>query len=247
MSSRIVLITGANSGVGFATAKVLANATETFHIIMTGRSLKKVNGAKMDLEAAGIKGSLSTAQLDVTDDESIEQAVKAVRHAHGHLDVLVNNAAVGNRDPDIKTRLQSCLNTNLMGPALVATAFRPLLLEAQKPYSIFVSSGGGSLTRAGMPDSARMSYEEAYRVSKAALNMFAVVEARDYGPKGLKVFPMCPGFVVSNLRGTSDDARTGGGQAGDPMDSGKLILSIIQGERDADVGKFVHKDGIYPW
>jgi hypothetical protein len=69
----------------------------------------------------------------------------------------------------------------------------------------------------------------------------------EFGSKGLKVFAMCPGFVVSNLRGTSDEARSGWGGAGDPQVSGKTVLSIIQGERDADAGKFVHKDGVYPW
>ncbi len=193
---------------------------------------------------------MSTAQLDVTDSKSIELAAKYVQETHGYLDVLVNNAGIGNMDPDIKTRLQLCLDTNVIGPALVEEAFRPLLLKAQKPYSVFVSSGAGSIARAGMPSvwtAPNFPNEEAYRASKAALNMVAVVEARDFGPKGLMVFAMCPGFVESNLRGSSQEARTGGGGAGDPLDSGKLVLSIIKGERDADVGKLVHKDGVYPW
>ncbi|KAI9714575.1 MAG: hypothetical protein M1812_006380 [Candelaria pacifica] len=247
MSSPIVLITGANSGVGFAMAKVLVSAPEAFHVIMTGRSLEKVNSAKAEIDAAGIRGSLSTAQLDVTDDKSIEHAVKQVEETHGRLDVLVNNAGIGNIDPDTRTRLQLSLNTNVIGPALVATAFRPLLLRAQKPYSVFVSSGAGSLTRASQPGSAHMPHEDAYRSSKAALNMIAVVEARDYGTKGLKVFTMCPGFVVSNIRGPGEDARTGRGHARDPVESGELLLSILQGKRDADIGKFVQKDGTYPW
>jgi hypothetical protein len=52
---------------------------------------------------------------------------------------------------------------------------------------------------------------------------------------------------VSNLRGESEEARNVGGAAGDPEVSGQTVLSVITGQRDADVGKFVHKDGIYPW
>jgi hypothetical protein len=66
----------------------------------------------------------------------------------------------------------------------------------------------------------------------------------------MKVFAMCPGFVVSNLRGTTEEMRNGspfGMQAGDPMVSGQTLLSIIEGKRDDDAGKFVHKDGVYPW
>jgi hypothetical protein len=68
-----------------------------------------------------------------------------------------------------------------------------------------------------------------------------------YSETALKVFAVCPGFVISNLRGTSEQARNPGGMAGDPIVSGNTILSIIQGKRDADAGKFIHKNGIYPW
>ncbi|RFU29746.1 hypothetical protein B7463_g6606, partial [Scytalidium lignicola] len=239
MVTRIVLITGANSGVGYATTKVIANASKDFHVIMTGRSLEKVERAKSEIETAGIQGSLSAVQLDVTDEKSIEQAVEVVQEKHGRLDALINNAGVGSMDPDIRARFTLCMETNVLGPALVATAFRPLLFKSQNPYSIFVSSGVGSLTKA-LQDSSTyhpLPNEDAYRSSKAALNMVAAIEWRDFHSKGLKVFTMCPGFVVSNLRGTSEEARTGGGGAGDPEVSGMTILSILQGERDADTGK----------
>jgi hypothetical protein len=56
-----------------------------------------------------------------------------------------------------------------------------------------------------------------------------------------------PGFVVSNLRGTSEEERSGWGGAGDPAVSGQLILEILEGERDGDVGKFVWTEGVHPW
>ncbi|KAK3617944.1 hypothetical protein LTR22_026548 [Elasticomyces elasticus] len=250
MASTIVLITGANGGVGFATAKVIASTSEAFHVIMAGRSLEKVRKAMSELEHAGVKGSLSAVQLDVTDDNSIERAVKAVQDQHERLDVLVNNAGVGAMDPDVKTRFHLCLETNVLGPALVAAAFRPLLLNSHKPYSIYVSSEVGSLALASEPDPPHwpaLPNEEAYRASKAALNMVAVMEKKHFGPKGLNVFAMNPGLVVSNLRGTNDEARSGGGNAGDPSESGQLVLSIIQGERDADAGRLVSRDGVLPW
>lgn len=92
-------------------------------------------------------------QLDVTDEKSIEAAAAHVERQFGRLDVLVNNAGVGNMDPEIKTRFQLCLATNVTGPAMVAAAFRPLLLKSQNPYSIYVSSGASTLVRnaAGKP------------------------------------------------------------------------------------------------
>lgn len=86
-----------------------------------------------------------------------------------------------------------------------------------------------------------------YRMSKAALNMLARMEDFNHKKKGLKTFVMCPGLVESNLRGKSEGARTGGGNAGSPIVSGETMLSIIDGRRDADAGLFVHKDGVYPW
>lgn len=77
--------------------------------------------------------------------------------------------------------------------------------------------------------------------------MLAVVEAGEWGREWLEVFMMSAGFVRSNLRGSSEEARSGWGKAGDPEVSGQIVLNIVQGKRDADVGRFVHKDGVYPW
>jgi NAD(P)-dependent dehydrogenase (short-subunit alcohol dehydrogenase family) len=243
--------TGANSGVGFATAKAIASASPNFHIIMTSRSLSKVKTALSEIEASFPKCSLSALHLDVTDQSSIDQAVAHVSSEFGRLDVLINNAAVGSRGPDVRKRYQECMDTNVVGPAVVAAAFRPLLLKSKKPYSIFVSSGAGSMGRAA--DTTSPNYRGgppnggAYRASKAALNMIALQEFIEFEESGLRVFAVCPGFVRSNLRGKSEDEISGWGGAGDASVSGETILKILQGERDGDAGKLVHKDGIYPW
>jgi NAD(P)-dependent dehydrogenase (short-subunit alcohol dehydrogenase family) len=219
---------------------------------MASRSLEKANAALKEILATGdaLKGSLSAIQIDVTDEKSIQEAVLNVRQQFGRLDVLVNNAGTSAMGTDIKTGYQLCLETNVTGPALVSAAFRPLLLESQKPYSLYISSGERTLLRnASQRLATHISNTNgnAYQVSKAALNMLAVLEARDFGSQGLKVFAVSPGFVVSNLRGTSEEARSGKGKAADPKSSGELILSIVRGERDADVGCLVHKDGVFPW
>ena len=58
---------------------------------------------------------------------------------------------------------------------------------------------------------------------------------------------MSPGFVRSDLRDLSEEARSGWGKAGDPEVSRQLALNIVQGQGDADVNCLVHKDGVYPW
>ncbi|KAE9362865.1 putative short chain dehydrogenase/reductase [Stipitochalara longipes BDJ] len=249
--SRIVLITGANSGVGYATAKVLTSASDAFHVIICARSLEKGKAAKAEIEAGGIKGTLSAIQLDVTDETSISEAVAHVQKQFGRLNVLINNAGIGGIHIDnIKTRFNSVLETNVTGPAMVVAAFRPLLMKSENPYSLFVSSGQGTLVRNAARNVTVHSHIKnrgVYAVSKAALNMLVAMEHAEYGPQGLKIFAVSPGFVRSNLRGTSEEEVSGWGGAVNADVAGELVLSIVNGERDADVGSLVHKDGVFTW
>jgi NAD(P)-dependent dehydrogenase (short-subunit alcohol dehydrogenase family) len=215
---------------------------------LSGRSKEAIEIAAAEINASktNANSTLVPLQMDVTDDTSIENAAAYVEKELGSLDILVNNAGAGGLKQDLRTRLTTCLNTNVIGAALVANAFRPLLLKSSNPYTIHVSSGAGSLAGA---EKSKPTFEgeEAYRMSKAALNMFAVWEYVEYGKQGLKVFPICPGFVVSNLRGKDEESRTGWGHAKSADTSGHFILSVARGERDADVGKFIKEDGMYPW
>jgi NAD(P)-dependent dehydrogenase (short-subunit alcohol dehydrogenase family) len=133
-SPRIILITGANSGVGLATTEVLTTTPATnFHVIMTGRSLSKLDQARTDLIArhpnkTDISSRLTTCQLDVLDDASIHSALTTISSRFGHLDALINNAAIGNSSDNVRDRFTACLETNVTGAAVVAERFRPLLL-----------------------------------------------------------------------------------------------------------------------
>lgn len=85
---------------------------------------------------------------------------------------------------------------------------------------------------------------ESYSVSKAALNMLAVQEYKTWGEKGLKVFTTTPGFVVSNLRGKDEGARTGWGKAQPAEASGRFHLEVVRGDWDGEgVGRFISIDG----
>lgn len=143
---------------------------------------------------------------------------------------------------------EKTLRTNVIGPAQVAKAFEHLLLKSKNPYSIYISSSLGSFDRTtDVDDPIYNAGWVTYRTSKAALNMWVVEEVKVLSKQGVKTFAMCPGYVVSNLRGKSEIERSGWGYASDPRISGETLLSIIQGKRDADVGRFVHKDGVYGW
>ena len=82
-----------------------------------------------------------------------------------------------------------------------------------------------------------------YRTSKAALNMITACQAVHYGELGFKVFAFCPGFTVSNL-GPMNNAENG---AKPTSEGAAPIVKLLNGERDAEHGGFLHATGQYPW
>lgn len=92
-STPIVLITGANTGLGFESVKSLCKSTKPYTILVSGRSFDKANAAVKEIQAELPETTciLSTMQIDLEDDESISQAFKHVSEKYGRLDVLINN------------------------------------------------------------------------------------------------------------------------------------------------------------
>lgn len=213
------------------------------------RDLKKGQAALDEIKSSsGIKGTLSVLQLDVTDDSSIAAAVSYVEEEFGHVDAFISNAGITAHGYSAREQLNRIFATNVTGAYLTSQSFVPLLLKSQHPCLIQVSSGLGSLSLAANPtDPHYNALWEGYRMSKAALNRATLQQHKQLHGQNVRVFAYCPGLVRSNLRGESEDAVSAGGAAGDPMNSARGIFDIIEGKRDADVGKFLNVDGTYPW
>ncbi|KAJ5185173.1 hypothetical protein N7491_006955 [Penicillium cf. griseofulvum] len=241
----IILITGANSGVGYATTQTLVTHPN-HHVIMACRDLQKGQQALSELESKNLKGTLSLLHLNVEDDTSITQAVNAVEKKFNRLDVLINNAGSAAPNSSGRARLNLIFSTNVIGAALVSEAFTPLLLKSERPYLIQVSSALGSMSFATDPSSQYypVPWDE-YRASKAALNMMTVQMHKRL--QGVRVFAFCPGLVRSNLRGEDEAAVSAQGMAGDPLESAEGILGIVLGERDGEAGGFINKDSQLSW
>ena len=204
------------------------------------------------LKAAGVLGELTPIQVDVTVQDTIEAAAIFVSQKFGRLDVLINNAGVASVDQDMAKRHQINFSTNVTGPVLMSIAFRDLLHKSNNPYSLFGSSVVGSLALAADPTSPVYRgppNAEAYRASKSALNMIVLQMLATREPSDpIKIFLVDPGFVRSNLSGKGTErTRLRNLQAGDPEDSGRLYLSLFEGQRDDEEGNFIHKDGQHPW
>jgi NAD(P)-dependent dehydrogenase (short-subunit alcohol dehydrogenase family) len=96
-SNPVILITGANTGLGFETVKSLCQSPKAYTILLGGRSIDKANAAAKETQAEFPKSPsvITTVQVDIEDDNSISQAFEHVAIQYGRLDVLINNAGKG--------------------------------------------------------------------------------------------------------------------------------------------------------
>lgn len=122
----------------------------------------------------------------------------------------------------------------------------PLLEKSPAPILLFISTVLGSITARSDPTHPFTQIQATgYRTSKAALNMLMACYAQDPTRSKLKVFGMCPGFLATELNGPPEMMRRMG--AAEPETGASLVLSVINGERDADKGKVVYNDGVRAW
>jgi NAD(P)-dependent dehydrogenase (short-subunit alcohol dehydrogenase family) len=226
------LITGANKGLGFETARRL---TAAGHDVWIGS-----RDPDRGQEAAATLGA-RFVQLDVTDDASVTAAVATVADAGG-LDVLVNNAGIaGGRIPVPETTvdgIRTIYETNVFGIVRVTQAFVPLLLEAPAPVIVNVSSGMGSLTVTN--DSTRVESTFAslgYPSSKTAVNMLTSQYAKAY--PGIRINAVDPGYTATDLnRHQGPQTVEEGAEA--------IVRAALIGA-DGPTGAFLDAAGTVPW
>ncbi|OAG00884.1 NAD(P)-binding protein [Paraphaeosphaeria sporulosa] len=244
INKTITLITGANGGIGFElAAQLLGDASK--HVLLGSRSFEKGEAAVKELQTRNLPGSVELVQIDVTNEDSINAAVKEVEVKHGRLDALVNNAAIADAPGTSFRKLNEVFRTNVAGPYATVEAFAPLLEKSTRtPRIVNVSSGGGSIGLRLDPSNAFYTLKgDQYRVSKAGLNMVNACQAVEYGPKGWKVFSFCPGFTVSNL-GPHNKVENG---AKPTSEGAGPMVGILNGERDSEHGLLLKADGQWPW
>ncbi|MFJ7074046.1 SDR family NAD(P)-dependent oxidoreductase [Streptomyces sp. NPDC098781] len=231
------LITGANKGLGFETARRLV---EVGHTVYVG-----ARDAERGRDAAERLGA-RFVQLDVTDDASVRAAVKSVE-AEGGLDVLVNNAGMEVRGENnavpaaadtTADEMRTVFETNVFGVVRVIHAFLPLLQRSEAPVVVNVSSGLASLTTLSDPDSPAHFYQAvAYPASKTAVNMITVQYAKAF-PK-MRINAVEPGFTATDLNG-----RTGTQTI---AEGAEIIVRMARLGPDGPTGGYVDVNGPLPW
>lgn len=226
------LITGANKGLGFETARRLLE--EGHEVWMGARDPERGRVAAESLGAHFVA-------LDVTDSSSVEAAVDVLAEAGG-LDVLINNAGIaGGRVAVAETTVEdvrAVYETNVFGPVRVLQAFTGLLDASATPVVVNVSSGLGSLGLASDPKGPYAAFGMlAYPSSKAALNMLTVKWAAAH-PRW-RVNAVDPGYTATDL----NESR--GTQTVQEGTDAIVTLGCLGPE--GSTGTFVARDGTVPW
>ncbi|MFD7900822.1 SDR family NAD(P)-dependent oxidoreductase [Kitasatospora sp. NPDC059747] len=231
------LITGANKGLGFETARRLIAAGHTVYI--GSRDPERGRRAAERLGARPVV-------IDITDDASVAAAARTVE-ADGGLDVLVNNAGVEERAEDngiigaadvTADLMRSTFETNVFGTVRVTHAFLPLLQRSAAPVIVNLSSGLASLTRVTTAGTPTYAYPGvAYPASKAAVNMITVQYAKAF--PHMRINAVEPGFTKTDLNGNTGIQTVEQGA--------EIIVRMAGLTPDGPTGTYTDAEGPLPW
>lgn len=197
LEDRVVLVTGASSGLGARFAKVAA--ANGARVVLVGRRADRLAEVQRQIEADG--GTALAVPADVTDAAAMKAAFDAAEAAFATVDVLVANAGVvagGGLSQVTPEDWRRIMDTNLDAAIWWSSEAARRLIAAGRPGSIItISSIAGLLVPGGMA---------AYAVSKTALIAATKLLAQEFGPGGVRVNSIAPGWITSEM--TADYLRS---------------------------------------
>ena len=241
---RVVLVTGASSGIGRACATALAQEGAT--LMLAGRRRERLDALAESIGAGS--GRVAVAVGDVRESETAEQLVAGTLSAFGRLDGLVNAAGVLGNGSVVDGSLDEwnrVMDSNVGSLALMTRAAAKALI-ASRGAIVNISSVASFRPYAGLA---------AYCVSKAAVDMFTRCAALDFAPHGVRVNAVNPGVVVTELHTVTQAVadypafleRSKGthplGRVGQPEEVAALVLFLLSEESGWITGDTVSIDG----
>ncbi|MBV6654814.1 MAG: SDR family oxidoreductase [Mameliella sp.] len=239
LSGKVAVVTGGNSGIGYATAESLKASGA--QVVITGRSASKVEEAANELQVEGIV-------VDVSDLNAIDQLVAKVSQGYGKVDILFVNAGIFAPAPVgqiTEEMFDHQMGINFKGAVFTIEKFLPILNDGA---SIINLSSVNAYT--GMPNTA------VYAASKAALNAYTRTAATELAPRKIRVNAVNPGPVqtpIFNKTGRPAEQLSGFAQAmqnrvplkrfGQPKDVANLVVFLASDEASFITGGEYNIDG----
>jgi len=222
LSGKVALITGASAGIGQACARALAG--EGASLVITARREDRLESLAAEIKE--ISGSKSIKVIgDAREEDIAELAVKAAVKGYGRLDILINNAGVGNYKPLVETsalEYEEMMDSNMRSTFLFTRHAVPVMLEQGSGTVLMLSSMAGVY---GFPN------EAVYCATKFAQVGFAQALDKELRTKGIKVGVICPGGVKTEFALGKGRTEEGVAQSGmlEPEDvAGVVLLACTQ-------------------
>ncbi|AFH61731.1 SDR family oxidoreductase [Paenibacillus caseinilyticus] len=243
-SNKIALITGANKGIGFETARRLGQQGIT--ILVGARNKDRGQDAAAKLCAEGVDACF--LELEVTNPDSITAAAKEIDEQYGKLDILINNVGIVTGNPetilipsqtDLKL-LKAAFETNFFSMFAVTQSMLPLIHRSDAGRIVNMSSGLGSLTQQSDPTSEFYDHKIfLYNSTKTAVNTITVHLAYELRHTKIKINSADPGFTATDLNGfrgtrTVEQAAT-------------VVIRLATLAEDGPTGGFFDENGALSW
>jgi NAD(P)-dependent dehydrogenase (short-subunit alcohol dehydrogenase family) len=231
--STITFITGANKGLGYETARRLAELGH--HVIIGARDPERG-------QAAADRLGVRFVPIDVTDDASVKDAAADIEAHEGRIDTLINNAGIiGSHAPAEELTGEAAEHvfaTNVTGIVRVTSAFLPLLRKSRAPAVINVSSGMGSQALTHDPRRVESTIAAPlYTASKAAVTMLTTQYAKAL--PGIRFNAADPGYTATDLNGHSGHQTVTEGT--------DAVVALATEDPSAGTGRFVDRFGPVAW
>ncbi|MBU9762765.1 SDR family oxidoreductase [Mycobacterium sp. TNTM28] len=241
LTGKNALVTGATSGIGRATAALLAERGA--HVLVSGRDVDR--GAKVVTEIRNAGGTADFVGATLTDAASARTLADRAAELTGQVDILVNNAAIAVFGPTAgiqEADFDACYDINVKIPFFLVGAIAPTMAARGKGVIVNVSTMVSMLGSAG---------SAVYASSKAALNLLTKSWAAEYGPKGVRVNAVAPGPTLTE--GTAEQygtdqlaalaKRSPAGRVAEPDEIARVIGFLVSEEASFIHGAVLAADG----
>jgi len=241
--TRLTLVTGGNRGIGKETARQLARFGMT--VLLGSRDIERGKAAATELAADGVQ--VTPIQIDVADQESVEAAATWVRHRHGRLDVLINNAGIVIAVPALEitaAHIRDTFEVNVFGVVTTIRAMLPMLCRSTSARIVNVSSTTGSiaLTASGADLPGDAERRLAYTSAKAALNMLTVQYAQAFARQPelahIRINSVSPGYTATDMNCFQGHRH---------VSEGARAIVALARQDDGPTGRFFDDRGELPW
>lgn len=236
---KIALITGADRGIGFETAKELGQ--QGYVVLIGSRNVKRGQVAVEQLKALDIVAD--TLEIDVTDQQTVQRAADQISNTYQKLDVLINNAGIALPDDELPSTvsvdvLRQTLDTNFFGSFAVTQIMLPLIRKAKAGRIVSLSSSVGSLNWQSHPIEGA-PINPAYAASKNGVNALTVMFARELKGTAIKVNAADPGWTATDLNGFNAPRSVAEGA--------QIVVKLATLPADGPSGQLISESGEIAW